>query len=74
LPTVGHYCVHRGRGGGKGQRKGFTETDYTRRLNAAHQQRGGPLLVDWDNLKCATRRYGIGWGEELHRREVAPAW
>ena len=32
------------------QRKGFTETDYARFLDAAHQQLGGPLVVIWDNL------------------------
>jgi hypothetical protein len=44
------YRVHRGRGCGKDRRKGFTETDYARFLNAAHQQLGGPLVVVWDNL------------------------
>ena len=33
-----------------GQRKGFTETDYARLLDDAHQQLGGPLVVIWDNL------------------------
>ena len=37
-------------GHGKDQRKGFTETDYARLLDAAHQQLGGPLVVVWDNL------------------------
>jgi putative transposase len=32
------------------QRKGFTETDYARFLDAAHQQLGGPLVVLWDTL------------------------
>ena len=32
------------------QRKGFTETDYARFIDAAHQQLGGPLVVLWDNL------------------------
>jgi putative transposase len=32
------------------QRKGFTEADYARFLDAAHQQLGGPLVVVWDNL------------------------
>jgi len=32
------------------KRKGFTETDYARFLDAAHQQFGGPLVVVWDNL------------------------
>jgi len=35
---------------GKDQRKGFTETDYARFLDAAHQQLGGPLVVVWDGL------------------------
>jgi hypothetical protein len=42
--------VHAGRGPRKDQRKGFTETDYARFLDAAHQQLGGPLVVMWDNL------------------------
>ena len=32
------------------RRKGFTETDYARFLDAAHQRLGGPLVVVWDNL------------------------
>jgi transposase len=43
------YRVHRGRRG-KGQRKGFTEADYARLLDAAHQQLAGPLVLVWDNL------------------------
>ncbi len=39
--------VHRARRGD--QRKGFTETDYARFLDAAHQQLAGPLVVVWDN-------------------------
>ena len=42
------YRVHRSRAGK--DRKGFTETDYARLLDAAHQQLGGPLVVVWDNL------------------------
>jgi hypothetical protein len=56
------YRVHRSRGHGTDRRKGFTEMDYARLLDAAHQQLGGPLVVVWDNLKCATRRDGIEWG------------
>lgn len=48
------YRVHRNRARGKDRRKGFTEADYARLLDAAHQQLGGPLVVVWDNLKCAT--------------------
>jgi hypothetical protein len=44
------YRLHHGRGSRKDQRKGFTETDYARLLDAAHQQLGGPLVVIWDNL------------------------
>ena len=45
------YRVHRGRRG-KDQRKGFTETDYARFLDAARQQLGGPVVVVWDNLNA----------------------
>ena len=44
------YRVHHGRGHGKDQRKGFTEADYARLLDAAHQQLTGPIVVVWDNL------------------------
>jgi hypothetical protein len=44
------YRVHRSRARGKDRRKGFTETDYARLLDAEHQQLGGPLVVVWDNL------------------------
>ena len=44
------YRVHHGRGSRKDRRKGLTETDYARLLDAAHQQLGGPLVVIWDNL------------------------
>jgi DDE superfamily endonuclease len=44
------YRVHRSRRQGTDRRKGFTETDYARLLDAAHQQLGGPLVVVWDNL------------------------
>jgi putative transposase len=32
------------------QRKGFTETDYARLFDAAHQQLAGPIVLVWDNL------------------------
>jgi DDE superfamily endonuclease len=48
------YRVHRDRG--KDRRKGFTETDYARLLDAAHQQLGGPLVVVWDNLNTHLSR------------------
>ena len=44
------YRVRAGRKHGTSQRKGFTETDDARLLDAAHQQLGGPLVVVWDNL------------------------
>jgi putative transposase len=56
------YRTHTGRRHATGQRKGFTEADYAQLLDAAHQQLDGPLVLVWDNLKCATRRYGIEWG------------
>jgi putative transposase len=43
------YRVHT-RGRRRDPRKGFTETDYARFLDAAHQQLGGPLVVVWDGL------------------------
>jgi putative transposase len=48
-----HHRRKRGTGQGKGgadQRKGFTEADYARLLDAAHQQLAGPLVLVWDNL------------------------
>ena len=44
------YRVHHSRRRGKDQRKGFTEADYARLFDAAHQQLTGPLVVVWDNL------------------------
>jgi len=43
------YRVHTSRRRGKDQRKGFTEADYARLFDAAHQQLTGPLVVVWDN-------------------------
>ena len=48
------YRTHRARRGDK--RKGFTETDYARFLDAAHQQLGGPVVLVWDNLNTHTSR------------------
>jgi len=42
------YRTHHARRADK--RKGFTETDYARFLDAAHQQLGGPVVLVWDNL------------------------
>ncbi len=44
------YRVHARRSPRKDRRKGFTESDYARLLDAAHQQPGGPAVVVWDNL------------------------
>jgi len=46
------YRVHQHRLRSKDQRKGFTEADYARFFDAAHQQLAGPRVVVWDNLKC----------------------
>ena len=43
-------------GRGTDQRKGFTERDYARFLDAAHQQLGGPLVVVWDGLNTHVSR------------------
>jgi putative transposase len=50
------YRVHAGRRSRADERKGFTETDYARLLDAAHQQLGGPLVVIWDNLNTHVSR------------------
>ena len=42
------YRTHRGRRHGN-RRKGFTEVDYARLLDAAHRQLGGPVVLVWDN-------------------------
>jgi len=44
------YRVHKARGRRGGQRKGFTEADYARLLDDAHQQLAAPIVVVWDNL------------------------
>jgi putative transposase len=48
------YRTHRARRADK--RKGFTETDYARLLDAAHQQLRGPVILVWDNLNTHTSR------------------
>ena len=48
------YRVHHGRRSRDDQRKGFTEADYARLLDEAHQQLGGPLVVVWDGLNTHT--------------------
>ncbi len=46
------YRTHRARRGDK--RKGFTEHEYARLLDAAHQQLGAPVVLVWDNLNTHT--------------------
>jgi hypothetical protein len=46
------FRTHRARRADK--RKGFTEHEYARLLDAAHQQLGGPLVLVWDNLNTHT--------------------
>jgi transposase len=48
------YRTRRARRGDK--RKGFTEHEYARLLDAAHQQLGGPVVLVWDNLNTHTSR------------------
>src|SRR6266481_2178886 len=48
------YRTHHARRGDK--RKGFTEHEYARLLDAAHQQLGGPVVLVWDNLNTHTSR------------------
>jgi hypothetical protein len=48
------YRTHRGRRGDR--RKGFTETDYARFLDAAYQRLNGPIVLAWDNLNTHVSR------------------
>jgi hypothetical protein len=48
--------IYRTHLGGRTTRKGFTEADYARLLDAAHQQLGGPIVLVWDNLNTHTSR------------------
>ncbi|HEV3292959.1 MAG TPA: transposase [Streptosporangiaceae bacterium] len=50
------YRTHLDRGSGKQRRKGFTETEYARLLDAAHQQLHGPIVLVWDNLPTLVSR------------------
>jgi Winged helix-turn helix/DDE superfamily endonuclease len=50
------YRVHHGRRCRDDRRKGFTEADYARLLDDAHQQLGGPLVVVWDGLNTHVSR------------------
>ena len=44
------YRVHHARRRRNDPRKGFTESDFARLLDAAHQQMRGPIVLGWDNL------------------------
>jgi putative transposase len=46
------YRVHKNRRRRNDKRKGFTETDFARLLDAAHQQLGGPIVLVWGNLNA----------------------
>ena len=48
------FRTHRARRGDT--RKGFTETDYARFLDGAHQQLDGPVVLVWDGLNTHTSR------------------
>jgi putative transposase len=48
------YRVHCARRGDK--RKGFTEHEYARFLDAAHQQLHGPVVLVWDGLNTHVSR------------------
>jgi transposase len=48
--------IYRTHAGGRAARKGFTEADYARLLDAAHHQLGGPIVLVWDNLNTHTSR------------------
>ena len=50
------YRVHTGRRSRDDRRKGFTEAEYARLLDDAHQQLGGPLVVVWDGLNTHVSR------------------
>ena len=48
------FRTHHARRGDK--RKGFTEADYARLLDGAHQQLGGPVVLVWDGLNTHVSR------------------
>jgi putative transposase len=47
--------------GRKGERRSMSEADYASLVTAAHNQLHAPVILIWDNLKCATRRCCCGW-------------
>ncbi|MFE6174660.1 transposase [Streptomyces sp. NPDC056464] len=50
------YRIHLDRGPARGRRKGFTETDYARLLDAVHQPLGGPIVLVGDNWNTHVSR------------------
>jgi putative transposase len=44
------YRTHIDRSSRNDRRKGFTETDYVRLLDGAHQKLGRTIVLVWDNL------------------------
>jgi hypothetical protein len=52
------YRIHPGRRRRRrdGGRKGLTEADYARLLDAAHRRLGGPIVLIWDNLSTHTSK------------------
>lgn len=49
------YRIHLDRGPAEGRRRGFTEPDYARLLDAAHQP-GGPIALVQDNPNTDVNR------------------
>lgn len=69
--------IYRGR---KGEKKGFTERDYARLLDNAHQYLRAPIVLVWDNLnthKSALMRRLIatrGWLTVFYLPSYAPEY
>jgi hypothetical protein len=70
------YRTRTGRRHGSDQRKGFTETEHARFLDAAHQQLNGPAVLVWDNLSTHVSRATRELRTSISRRvgeDPAPA-
>jgi hypothetical protein len=63
------YRVHRVGGPRRDRRKGFTEADYARLPDAAHQQLGGPVVVVRDNLNVHVSATGCDQGEQRRNKQ-----
>jgi transposase len=61
------YRVQAARRSRGDKRKGFTEADYARLLDAAHQQLGGPVVLIWDNLNTHVSK-------AMHKLVAARDW